>query len=299
MDKTHVKSSKSIIIALLIGGLFLFALIGNMINGGINAHNASAKMDSTKAGTGDSPSQTIDKEYESNYQAGNSKGRQEGANWAKKGWEIPLPLGVSAMAATRAADIKTSKPEAWKQGFEKGFHDGYTSIRPITRKEQDYDQLSWSNAQPGVKLYNYSERQEGTIVSAARSSGLITVKFRNGTIEDKLLEGVAGVWFVRKADAATSSSLDVNPYAQGQDNELLTRLVIKPFLKSLLSDPDSLQDLRFVRSSAVKRQRNTYKVTLFYRAKNGFGALTGYQQTFTIRNQGAGEAALEDWRVSL
>lgn len=202
------------------------------------------------------------------------------------------------MATTRAADVKTSKPEAWKLGFEKGFHDGYTSKRPITRKAEDYDPLSWSNAQEGVKLYNHSEQQEGTIVSLARSSGLITVKFRNGTIEDKLLEGVARVWFVRKRDEKPSPSLDINPYAQGADNVLLTRLVIKPFLKSLLNDPDSLQDLQFVSSSAVKRQPNAYKVTLFYRAKNGQGALMGSQQTFIIRNQDTGEG-LEAWRVSL
>jgi hypothetical protein len=127
---------------------------------------------------------------------------------------------------------------------------------------------------------------------------LITVKFRNGTIEDKLLEGVARVWFIRKRDEKPPQSLDVSPYAQGEDNELLTKLVIKPFLMSLLNDPDSLQDLQFVSSSAVKRKPNSYKVTLFYRAKNGFGALMGYQQTFIIGHQGSG-SGLEDWHVSL
>lgn len=202
------------------------------------------------------------------------------------------------MATTRAADIKTNKPEAWKHGFQKGFHDGYASIRPITRKDEDYDQLSWSNAQSGVKLYNYSEQQEGTIVSVAKSSGMITVKFRSGTVENKPLEAVAPVWFVRKTDAKTSPSSGINPYSQGEDNWLLTTLVIKPFLTRMLNDPDSLQDLQFVSSSAVRRQPDTYKVTLFYRAKNGFGALMGYQQNFIIRNQGTGEG-LDAWRVSL
>lgn len=291
-------SSKSRIVAFALGGLFLFALIGILISRGSKPRSASAKTDPANSGTLNSQSRAIDTEYITNYQAGNTKGLQEGTNWAKKGWAIPLPLGISAMATTRVVDLKTSKPEAWKHGFEKGFHDGYAYIRPITRKDEDYDQLSWSNAQSGVKLYNYSEQQEGTIVSVAKSSGWITVKFRNGTVEDKPLDAVASVWFVRKRDAKPSLSLDINPYSQGADNELLTRLVIKPFLRRLLNDPDSLQDLQFVSSSAVRRQPNTYKVTLFYRAKNGFGAIIGYQQTFIIRNQGGGEG-LEAWRVSL
>jgi len=283
----------------LVGVVFvilMIALIGGLLNQSTLPPKTTAKSDAPDAPTSNAQS-PVDNEYKTNYDAGHNKGMHEGINWAKKGWEIPAPIGISAMSTSRADDVKTSRPDVWKLGFQKGFRDGYTSIRPIIRKDKDYDQLSWSNAKVGVRLYNYAEQQEGTLVGVHRSSGLITVKFQNGTIEDKLLARVAPVWFVRKTDERTSPKVDANPYARGEDNELLTKLVIKPFLKSRLNDPDSLQDLQFVNSSAVKGKPLTYKVTLSYRARNGFGALIGYRQTFIMTSKGTG-AELADWHVS-
>jgi hypothetical protein len=127
----------------------------------MNPLSTTAQNDSPAVGIANSP--TIDREFKADYDAGKKKGLQEGTNWAKKGWEVPSPIGISAMATTRVADIKPIKPEAWRHGFEMGFRAGYTSIRPITRKDDDYDQLSWSNAQAGVKLYDYNEKHEAPL----------------------------------------------------------------------------------------------------------------------------------------
>ena len=59
-------------------------------------------------------------------------------------------------------------------------------------------------------------------------------------------------------------------------------LFIKPYLRQLLKDPDSLQDFEVVNATPVKRKPGVFKVTVFYRARNSFGALVPEQRTVTM-----------------
>ena len=60
-------------------------------------------------------------------------------------------------------------------------------------------QLSWASAAPGRKLYDGTYKHDATIVSADRSTGLITVRYvHSGTVEPKDLEAVSQFWYVRQ-----------------------------------------------------------------------------------------------------
>lgn len=133
------------------------------------------------------------------YKAGQQKGFQEGKSWAKKNWEVPMPIAIKGMAVNRADDAKTENKLAYQAGFESGFNKGFTSIKKITRRDGNYEPLSWSNAKAGVKLYNYWEEHEVTIVGSDRPAGLITVRYiKDGTVEDKSLDSLSRFWFARK-----------------------------------------------------------------------------------------------------
>jgi hypothetical protein len=59
-------------------------------------------------------------------------------------------------------------------------------------------------------------------------------------------------------------------------------LFIKPYLREWLKDPDSLQDFEVVSARPNRKLPGAFKVTVFYRARNGFGALVGEQRTVTV-----------------
>ncbi len=62
---------------------------------------------------------------------------------------------------------------------------------------------------------------------------------------------------------------------------------INRYLRDNLNDPSSLQDLQIISVSRIKKSGD-YKVVAFYRAKNGFGALTGQRQGFILTSAPVG-----------
>jgi len=62
-----------------------------------------------------------------------------------------------------------------------------------------FEQLSWTTATIGRRLYDGAYKHDATIVSVDRAAGLIRVRYaRSGTVESKRLEAVAQSWYVRK-----------------------------------------------------------------------------------------------------
>lgn len=69
---------------------------------------------------------------------------------------------------------------------------------PAPRMPQ-FEQLCWSKAKPGTKLFDGSYRHVATIVSVDRAKDIIMVKFKqSGSIELKKFSAVTAYWYVRK-----------------------------------------------------------------------------------------------------
>lgn len=132
------------------------------------------------------------------YAAGYARGRSEGVDHAKSGAGMPMPLGMNWMADMHVKSANPSDAESWKRGFKEGFSAGFTTVTPFNRDESEWEQLSWDNARSGVRLYNYNEKHEATIQTVDRPSGLITVRYRSGSVEPKELDAVSRFWWVRK-----------------------------------------------------------------------------------------------------
>ena len=98
-----------------------------------------------------------------------------------------------------------------------------------------------------------------------------------------------------KADAAKSQ---VNPFETDTGRALMLGLFIKPVLKEMLNDPDSLQDLEISSVKRLKGTPTTFRVAVFYRAWNAFGGLVGAEQIFAcVANPDANNQALNAWIV--
>ena len=99
----------------------------------------------------------------------------------------------------------------------------------------------------------------------------------------------------QKANSAQSSG---NPFETDSGRALMLGLFIKPALKQMLNDPDSLQDLEISSVNRLKGKPTTFRVAVFYRARNAFGGLVGAEQVFAVvENEDAGDHALEAWIV--
>jgi hypothetical protein len=100
-----------------------------------------------------------------------------------------------------------------------------------------------------------------------------------------------------KQKAATPKTSG-NPFETDSGRALMLGLFIKPALKQMLNDPDSLQDLEISSVNRLKGKPTTFRVAVFYRARNAFGALVGAQQAFAVvENEDAGDHALDAWIV--
>lgn len=103
-----------------------------------------------------------------------------------------------------------------------------------------------------------------------------------------------------KEEAAKTDSAkpQANPFETDLGRTLMLRLFIKPALKEMLNDPESLQDLGLRSVKRLKGMPTTFRVSVFYRARNAFGALVGAEQAFAvIENQDAARDALDAWIV--
>lgn len=100
----------------------------------------------------------------------------------------------------------------------------------------------------------------------------------------------------QKVDAPKSSG---NPFDTDSGRALMLGLFIKPVLKDMLNDPESLQDEEISSVKRLKGTPTTFRVAVFYRARNAFGGLVGGQQVFAvIENEDAGNKhALDHWIV--
>jgi hypothetical protein len=84
--------------------------------------------------------------------------------------------------------------------------------------------------------------------------------------------------------------------ASDTQKQIFSSFFIKPVLQEMLNNPDSLQDLRVVGSSPLKKLPGAHKVVVFYRAQNAFGAVVAQRQTFLVtRGTGSG---LDAWKVA-
>ena len=97
----------------------------------------------------------------------------------------------------------------------------------------------------------------------------------------------------QKADRPKSSG---NPFDTDSGRALMLGLFIKPALKQMLNDPDSLQDLEI--SSVNRLKGTTFRVAVSYRARNAFGGLVGARQVFAVvENEDANNDVLNAWIV--
>lgn len=78
------------------------------------------------------------------------------------------------------------------------------------------------------------------------------------------------------------TSLSTEAWATQESRDILGAFFIKPYLRQMLKDPDSMQDFQVVQARPNKRLPDSYKVTVFYRARNSFGALVPEQRTVVM-----------------
>lgn len=141
------------------------------------------------------------------YQDGFKRGLREGNGWVKqfKGGTTPPPALITAVGQTQAEKLKPKNAVLWQSGWEDGFAKGYTSAKWAGRQQDEYEQLSWGNAKPKVKLYDDNGKLRMTVVSVDQTAGIITVKYpkeNGGAIENKLLDAMSKILLVRKDDPA-------------------------------------------------------------------------------------------------
>jgi hypothetical protein len=76
------------------------------------------------------------------------------------------------------------------------------------------------------------------------------------------------------ANASPTASDDDSPdFSSERSREILGAFFIKPVLKQMLNDPDSLEDFQVLSVTPANKLPGVYKAVVFYRAKNAFGGL--------------------------
>jgi hypothetical protein len=101
----------------------------------------------------------------------------------------------------------------------------------------------------------------------------------------------------RKSSASTPEPSEAKPFETESQREIFAASFIKPVLKGMLNDPDSLDDLSITSVNPINRNPGAYKITVSYRAKNGFGAVTAQQQQFVV-TKGTGSGLEGLWNVT-
>lgn len=86
----------------------------------------------------------------------------------------------------------------------------------------------------------------------------------------------------RQAAKAPDASPPIEAWATKDSRDILGAFFIKPYLRQWLKDPDSLQDFAVVNARPNKKLKDSYNVTVFYRARNSFGALVPEQRTVVM-----------------
>jgi hypothetical protein len=81
---------------------------------------------------------------------------------------------------------------------------------------------------------------------------------------------------------AKNAQTESKPFQTREQREIFATFFIKPVLRELLNDPDSLQDVEIVSIKPDKKMPDTYQMTISYRAKNAFGALVGQRMGFVV-----------------
>ena len=100
----------------------------------------------------------------------------------------------------------------------------------------------------------------------------------------------------RKPSPTPTPTPETEGFNTDTSRQILASFFIKPVLREMLNNPDSLQDLRITSISPVRKMAGVYRATVFYRAENAFGALVAQEQTFMVtRGTGTG---LDAWRVT-
>ncbi len=81
---------------------------------------------------------------------------------------------------------------------------------------------------------------------------------------------------------ATTTSPPVEAWATKESRDIGGMLFIKPYLRQWLKDPDSLQDFEVIDARPNKTLQDSFRVTVFYHARNSFGALVPEQRTVVM-----------------
>jgi len=81
---------------------------------------------------------------------------------------------------------------------------------------------------------------------------------------------------------AVPSTPPVEAWSTPNSRDILGGFFIKPYLRQWLKDPDSLQDFQVIEARPDKKLKSAYKVTVFYRARNSFGALVPERRVVTV-----------------
>jgi cytoskeletal protein RodZ len=101
----------------------------------------------------------------------------------------------------------------------------------------------------------------------------------------------------RKSSSSTPGPSEAKPFETESQRKIFATSFIKPVLKGMLNDPDSLDDLSITSVNPINRNPGAYKITVSYRAKNGFGAVMAQQQQFVV-TKGTGSGLEGLWNVT-
>jgi hypothetical protein len=114
--------------------------------------------------------------------------------------------------------------------------------------------------------------------------GNLWASIHPATVErNQTLIGNSQLTITAKASPTKAATLPpAGAWTTKDSRDTLGAFFIKPYLRQWLKDPDSLQDFEVVNATPNKKLPGSLKVTVFYRARNSFGALVPEQRTVTM-----------------
>ena len=142
---------------------------------------------------------------------------------------------------------------------------------------------------PGVASY-----YAGQVAAKRERAGAIRQEAARRRQEEERLLAAAR----KEADAAAKqrAAAEMPKFDDDTSREILLRFTIKPVLRQMLNDPDSLQDLTLASIRPVPKNPGAFSAVVTYRARNGFGALVFERQEFIVV-RGTGSSFGDAWHA--
>lgn len=206
MTQNKVAGGCLLLIAGIVGLVFVQAIVFSFMGVSRETKNAVAPSQTNKSAPPEqkpplnkSTVQTGSRSYKNGYQ----NGLQEGKRWSRDPEQgMPLEEALVPMSRNVAGANRKGSDDNWQNGWFDGFKKGFAAGRgrryKNAKESTNFEPLSWENADAGVKLYDSNENHAATVISLDESSGLITVRYVNGTVEPKSLIALSQFWSVKR-----------------------------------------------------------------------------------------------------